>query len=377
MKVFIAGDYYPNERVADVFKRGDYASVFSDLKPIVENTDYSIVNLECPVIERSAYPIEKLGPSLRCSISGIEALKYLGVNCVTLANNHFLDYGEDGVKDSIKTLDSFSVEHVGGGMDLVAASKTLYKAFNGRKLAIINCCEHEFSIATSTSAGCNPLNPIRQYYSIQEAKHKADKVLVIVHGGHEHFQLPSPRMVEMYRFFIDAGADAVVNHHQHCFSGYEVYNGKPIFYGLGNFCFDSPQLATKEEWYYGYMVAILFEERKIKFKILPYIQCKNISLIQMRNDSFCDSRLSVLNSIICDQKSLKKYADEYYKKSMRTINIMLEPFTNRFLQSLQFRGILPSFYFSRIYLLRLYNFLFCESHRDKVFYFLKEMSKKR
>ena len=253
MKVFIAGDYYPNERVADVFKRGDYASVFSDLKPIVENTDYSIVNLECPVIERSAYPIEKLGPSLRCSISGIQALKYLGVNCVTLANNHFLDYGEDGVKDSIKTLDSFSVEHVGGGMDLVAASKTLYKAFNGRKLAIINCCEHEFSIATSTSAGCNPLNPIRQYYSIQEAKHKADKVLVIVHGGHEHFQLPSPRMVEMYRFFIDAGADAVVNHHQHCFSGYELWNGRPIFYGLGNFCFDNHSKRSGS-WTEGYAV---------------------------------------------------------------------------------------------------------------------------
>lgn len=52
-----------------------------------------------------------------------------------------------------------------------------------------------------------------------------------MHGGHEHYQLPSLRMQETYRFFIDAGADVVVNHHQHCFSGYEIYNNKYIFMG--------------------------------------------------------------------------------------------------------------------------------------------------
>ena len=377
MKILVAGDFCPQNRVSEMFEKGDYDSVLGEVKDIISEADYSIVNFECPVCKGGEKPIPKCGPNLKCTEKDVDALKWAGFDCVTLANNHFLDYGKDGVENTMEVCSRYEIDTVGGGKNLQEASKILYKEINGETLAIINCCEHEFSIATESTAGSNPLNPIQQYYAIRKARKNADFVLVIVHGGHEHYQLPSVRMQETYRFFVDAGADAVVNHHQHCYSGYEVYNGKPIFYGLGNFCFDSPQLATKEEWYYGYMVAILFEERKIKFKILPYIQCKNISLIQMRNDSFCDSRLSVLNSIICDQKSLKKYADEYYKKSMRTINIMLEPFTNRFLQSLQFRGILPSFYFSRIYLLRLYNFLFCESHRDKVFYFLKEMSKKR
>ena len=98
----------------------------------------------------------------------------------------------------------------------------MYKRKDGETLAIINCCEHEFSIADDDSAGANPLNPIQQYYKIKEARLNADYVLVIVHGGHEMYQLPSLRMVDTYRFFIDAGADAVVNHHQHCFSGYET-----------------------------------------------------------------------------------------------------------------------------------------------------------
>ena len=86
----------------------------------------------------------------------------------------------------------------------------------------------------------NPLLPIQQFYKIQEAKENADYVLVIVHGGIEHYQLPTSRMIETYRFFIDAGADAVVNHHQHCYSGYERYKSKPIIYGLGNLLFDNP-----------------------------------------------------------------------------------------------------------------------------------------
>jgi poly-gamma-glutamate synthesis protein (capsule biosynthesis protein) len=121
---------------------------------------------------------------------------------------------------------------VGGGTNLQEASKILYKKIDEKVLALINCCENEFSIATEVTAGSNPLNPIQQYYAIQEAKSKADYVLVIVHGGHELWQLPSPRMQETYRFFIDAGADAVVNHHQHCYSGYEIYKKKPYILNL-------------------------------------------------------------------------------------------------------------------------------------------------
>ena len=117
--------------------------------------------------------------------------------------NHILDYGHEGLLKSIECCKDQGLDVVGVGDNLSEAERIIYLEKDGKKLAIINCCEHEFSIATESEAGANPLNPIRQYYAIQEAKKHADYVLVIVHGGHEHFQLPSPRMQETYRFFVD------------------------------------------------------------------------------------------------------------------------------------------------------------------------------
>lgn len=75
------------------------------------------------------------------------------------------------------------------------------------------------------------------------------------HGGVEHYNLPSPEIKQLHRFFIEAGADAVVNHHQHCFSGYEVYKSRPIFYGIGNFLFDDAR-KIDSPWNYVYIVEL-------------------------------------------------------------------------------------------------------------------------
>lgn len=114
------------------------------------------------------------------------------------------------------------------------------------------------------------MNLVHQYFAIKEAREKADSVVVIMHGGHETYQLPTPQMQQTYRFFVDIGADAVVNHHQHCYSGYEVYKNKPIFYGLGNFCFE-PLGNVRPTWYEGYMVNLHFNaDVEIKFDLIPY-----------------------------------------------------------------------------------------------------------
>ncbi|MCS2815130.1 CapA family protein [Bacteroides ovatus] len=162
--------------------------------------------------------------------------------------------------------------------------RILYIESEGRKLAIINCCENEFSVATESTAGSNPLLPIQQFYKIQEAKENADYVLVIVHGGIEHYQLPTSRMIETYRFFIDAGADAVVNHHQHCYSGYERYKSKPIIYGLGNLLFDNPN-CRNGIWNDGYMVELNFEAEEIEFSLHPYTQCNEEPTIRLMTEN--------------------------------------------------------------------------------------------
>lgn len=370
MKVLVSGDLCSHFRTEGIFDNEDYDFSLGDIKSLTSQCDYSIVNMECPVIKGRPTPISKQGPRLYGSTKMVKAIKYMGFDGVTLANNHFFDQGETGVKETIEALNNNHIDHVGGGSDLNEASKVLYREFRDGRLAIINCCEHEFSIATELTGGSNPLNPVKQYYAIQEAKKNADYVLVIVHGGHENYPLPSPRMVETYRFFIDAGSDAVVNHHQHCYSGYERFKGKPIFYGLGNFFFDQGKPEEDTPWNYGYCVQLEFIEKEVSYQIYPYVQCKNEPRITLLGDNVFDGRLKELNSIIGDQKLLAKATQDYYQKSMSDVEYFLNPYQNRFIRGLVRYGLMPS-PFNKKWLLKLQNYICCEAHRDKVEYFLK------
>lgn len=367
MKILIAGDFCPRDRVAALFEKRDFASVLSEVKGIVSQADYAIVNFECPVTKGGEKPIVKQGPNLYCSEKGLEAVGWAGFNCVTLANNHFYDFGDEGVINTLEACKNNKIDIVGGGINLSEASKTLYRLINGQTLAILNCCEHEFSIATDSTGGSNPLNPIQQYYAIKEARAKADYVLVIVHGGHELWQLPSPRMVETYRFFIDAGADAVVNHHQHCYSGYEVYQGKPIFYGLGNFCFDDAKQRSGI-WNEGILIELTFAE-KPEFVLLPYFQCSVKAKVEMQPKDTFDVKLAELNMMIADKAKLKIVTEKYYTLCANLYSNVFEPIQNRYYLVCKQRGWLPSL-ISKKRKLQAENYICCESHKDKVIWWL-------
>ncbi len=367
MKILIAGDSVPRNRLKPLIESGKYNDIFGEVKPIIEQADYAIVNFESPVCNSDYKPIEKCGPNLKCSTKAVEAVKWAGFKMTSLANNHILDYGAEGLQDTMQVCKEFGIDIVGVGENLYEASKTFYKHIQGQKLAIVNCCEHEFSIATETTPGANPLNPVRQFYQIQEARKNADYVLVIVHGGHEHFQLPSLRMKETYRFFIDAGADAVVNHHQHCYSGYETYNGKPIFYGIGNFCFDRVD-TLNNIWNEGYIVTLDFCEKAISFATTPYIQCNespNVRMMTETGKKQFEETINRLNKIISDDKLLMAEQNRFMDSTSKGFLVCFEPYQNRYLRTLYTRGFLPSLLSTSKRLL-IQNYLVCESHYDRL-----------
>lgn len=369
--ILIAADYYPRRRVAEEIEKGHYDTVLGKIKTI--EADYKIVNFECAVASEEDKPIKKCGPNLKCSPKAVEALAYAGFDCATLANNHFYDYGDLGVQRTLEQLKNYNIDYVGGGLDLEEAQTTLYKNIYGECFAFINCCEHEFSIATEQSGGSNPLNPVTQWYAITEAKQNADHVIIIVHGGPEHYSLPTPRMVETYRFFIDAGADVVINHHQHCFSGYEEYKGKPIFYGLGNFCFDSYN-DKYTFWNKGYMVILSFEEKTLSYKLIPYCQCYHEPAVMPFEDKSeideFNEKIKSLNEIICTPVLLKEKYMAYQGKSKDYYLSLLEPYNSRIMSALYSRGLLPSFVKEKRKL-QLWDLLSCESHYEKFLYALK------
>lgn len=369
--ILIAGDFAPNERVAVKLDEGCYVDVLGEIKPIVEGVNYALVNLESPIVEGEGTPIPKAGPNLKCSKAVIGALQYAGFKGVTLANNHFYDYGDEGALTTMSLLSHATIDYVGAGKNLREASRVLYRTIGDKCVSFINCCENEYSIATDTTAGSNPLNPICQYYSIKEARGKADFIIIIVHGGIEGYQLPTPRMQELYRFFIDCGADLVVNHHQHCFSGYEEYNGKRIYYGLGNFCFDQTSNCP-QSWYEGFMLKLSFKDGLVKYDLIPYYQCKSEPRIRLHN-GFGDE-IKKLNTIISNPNILDKEFKHFLEGTINSQKYVLCPYHNKYLAALYVRGYLPGFLpISR--LRNLQNKITCESHRERFLYFLNNKLK--
>lgn len=361
IKIFIAGDVVPKDRTLSLFDKKKTKEIFGDILPIIKESDIKIANLEAPVIYGNPTPIKKSGPNLFTRKTTVEVLKEAGFNVITLANNHFRDQGENGISDTINIIDKLQLKRVGGGRNINEARKILYQTFNNQIIAIINFCEHEFSIATHDQGGSNPLDLISVYNDICEAKKYANYILVISHGGVEHYQLPTPRMKKEFRFFVDVGADAVINHHQHCFSGYEVYNGKPIFYGLGNFSFDWNR-KRNSTWNKGYAVTILFD-KIIDFTIHPYIQCDEQPSIICKSESYYFNTISSLNQIIGNDEALNICFQKRALLNERDFIFRLSSFKNRYIQGLHRRKLIPQLYSkSKLYITK--NLLTCESHRE-------------
>jgi len=267
------------------------------------DSDINIVNLEIPVTDNNS-KIIKFGPNLKAYRESVMAvLKVLNVHIATLANNHLTDYAEQGVADTLAFCKEHDIMTVGGGMNLNEAAQTLYLNSPEGKIAIVNFAENEWTPATPTSAGFNPMDIIDNTRQIKEAKNNADYVIVIIHGGHEYYNLPSPRMVKQYRFYAEQGADVIVGHHTHCISGNEVYNGIPIYYSLGNFLFTHK--STNEDWYIGTTLEIIIKDGKIGTKLYPIRQNKGdfqLSLCNSIETNEILSRINSFNTIIQDEQ---------------------------------------------------------------------------
>ena len=374
ISILIAGDYSPKERLQKVIDNGTYIDLFPGIREIVSSVDYSVVNFETTIPTINSKPIDKIGSHLSAKENAFDVLQFLGFKMLTAANNHFMDYGKSAMENSLKLAASRGFDVVGVGNNLTEARKYKLVEVQGKRISFINACEHEFSIATNTTAGCNPLDVINISYDIRSAKEKSDYVIVIIHGGNEHYKLPSPRMKKTYRFFVDQGADAVLNHHQHCYTGFEIHHGKPIFYGLGNFCFDSADdIRYRHETYnYAYMVKLTMSDT-IGFELIPYEQCykhPGVYLIDGKMKDKFIKDIEKLNVIISDDEQLNASFAKMAKQKRDFIFRGFRPYTSRIANALYYRGLLPSF-INDERLTTITAIIECEAHNDVLMHNLK------
>lgn len=271
IRLLAAGDFCPIRRIEETMLGTDPESIYGDVLPILRDKDISLVNLECSLTEHSS-AARKSGPNLKAHPSCANSIRLGGFDVVTLANNHIMDYGSLGLTDTQAACRLAGLHFVGAGSDLPAASAPLIVSAAGEEVAVLAFAEHEFGIATPAQAGVNPLDPITNYHQIRAARARTDNVIVVIHGGHEYYPLPSPRMLQVYRFLAEAGASMVIGHHPHVPGAYELHDGVPIVYSLGNFLFDwRPQLAP--EFNIGMLVRATLDRGAVTdFELVPYAQ---------------------------------------------------------------------------------------------------------
>ena len=238
MNIIIGADLVPTDSNVEIFKKGDAkALVGEDLLHTISNASYRIFNLEVPLTD-TKNPIIKQGPNLIAPTATVNGYKALGVNLLTLANNHILDQGKQGLKETIEVLDKNGIAHVGAGKDQFEAEKPYVFSFADKKIGVYACAEHEFSISSNNIPGANPFDPLWSLDHVEELKKTVDFVIVLYHGGKEHYRYPSPNLQIVCRRLVDKGADLVICQHSHCIGCEEKYKSGTILYGQGNFLFD-------------------------------------------------------------------------------------------------------------------------------------------
>ncbi|MFR6541230.1 MAG: CapA family protein [Butyricimonas virosa] len=365
MDVVVTGDFAPIYRTASLIKIKNYKLIYNDVLPVLKSADLAISNLETP-LTLSDTKIEKTGSVLKALPESVEAIKYGGISLVTLANNHIFDYGEVGLKDTIDVLEANQIAYVGAGDCNKKARKPYVFEKNNKKLSIFSIAENEWSTTLGNRYGANPLNEIENYYDIVTAKKTSDFVLVIVHGGLEYYHLPSPRIKKLFRFFIDVGADAVISHHTHYYSGYEIYKNKPIVYGLGNFIFDLPDEIG--DWHKGIIAKIDFKgSNDISLELIPILQNDEkagVRLANMEQAKLFMQEIERINSIIVDDIKLEnEYLNQLHKLEKQYI-AYIQPYSNKNLYRLRKLRLIPYDFWTKRKRLFLINIVRCEAHRE-------------
>jgi poly-gamma-glutamate synthesis protein (capsule biosynthesis protein) len=247
VSLIAVGDIMLSRNVAANIKANgnDFNFPFQKITSEISNADITFANLECPITEG---PVVKTGSMIFHADPGAEeGLKNAGIDIVSLANNHTPNYGIKGLLDTFKYLREQGIQFVGAGKDDTEAGSAVVVESKGFKFAFLGYNDADVVpanyFADTSHPETNQMLTSKLAGDIKKAKEQADFVIVSMHSGTE-YKTPNPHQTEFAHAAIDAGAELVIGHHPHVLQEVEKYNGKYIFYSLGNFVFD--QYFSKE-----------------------------------------------------------------------------------------------------------------------------------
>ncbi|MGH2758224.1 MAG: CapA family protein [Actinomycetota bacterium] len=216
--------------------RTSFAAPWDGVRELFGGDDLTIVNLECAPGAGGVAQEKEF--TFRCE-NGHTEMRSAGVDVANLGNNHSLDYGSDAMLDGRRRLQTAGVTPVGAGRDAREANTAAVFDVKGWKVAVLGfggVVPEPGWIAGANHPGvADGYATASMVSAVKAADTIADLVFVAIHWGAELDTTPKPDDIARAHALIDAGADAIFGHHAHRLQPLELYNGRPIAYGLGNF----------------------------------------------------------------------------------------------------------------------------------------------
>lgn len=363
MVINICGDLFPTTCNMDAFASGDIHALFGqELVEMFFKADINICNLE-GALTNSNNRIDKSGPAIKAAPETIEGYKRLGIHAASLANNHIGDYGDEGIKETIKVLCGADIDYFGAGMDEASCRKSTIIERDGVRIGFYSCAEYEFTIVGENRAGANPYDELHIYDDIQKLRYETDYVIVLYHGSKELFRYPVPYVRSRCRRMVENGANLVLCQHSHCIGTFEKYRGSEILYGQGDFLFNR----VDNEYRHSGLVVVVEKTTDWKVSYVPVV-INGIGVSLAKGDE----KKEIMNGFLSRSKRSEDtdyVKQEYLKFAMANsylyYNDLLgkKAFLSKVLTKLGYKGLSRKMY-SKKNLLNLLNDFRCEAHRD-------------
>ncbi|PRS39084.1 poly-gamma-glutamate biosynthesis protein [Bacillus sp. RJGP41] len=373
MDILIGGDLVPTNSNIELFNNADIRSLLGEELFLLWNSaEIRIFNLEVPLTNEED-SISKCGPNLISPMSTIKGIKGLNPSLITLANNHILDQGIQGLHSTTNLFNKYGIPFVGVGDNVENASEPYILERDGISIGVYTCAENEFTIATDKTPGANPFDPLETLDHIEKLKSKCDYVIVLYHGGKEHYRYPSPYLQKVCRKIVEKGADLVICQHSHCIGCSEDYKGSTIVYGQGNFIFDK---YDNEFWNNSLLIKV-YIDNGIKIDYIPIVKRGNgvrLATGHIAEDiitEFQNRSQEILEDEFIEQK-YQEFANQNIQSYLRKFS-GLGKWLSRIDRRLLNGNLLKKKY-DRSQLLEIQNYIECEAHRELV---LKGLQMKR
>ena len=255
ISIAVTGDVMFGRKMPAVLDSGE--SPFRFVENVTKAADMLIVNFENPATYSSN--AVKGDVPLKADPKYVHLLAEANdIVVASQANNHALDYGEEGLNESIKNLKDAGIYVMGAGNNVSEASAPVVIDVKDRKVTVLNYMDADnfaeyagiMPPATVNSSGYSAYDSELAQKQVKEARENGSSIIIaFLHYGNEYSRSPNDNQIKMSHELIDDGADIVIGAHAHVTQGVEMYNGKPIFYNLGNFIFDQSNPATLRAYF--------------------------------------------------------------------------------------------------------------------------------